>query len=128
MPELLSAIDIFMLASAWEGLPMVLLEAMAMGLPVVSTAVGGVPDLIETGENGMLVPASDPAALAAAGGKLVSDAEARRRIGAAGQDTVRARFSGQAMTDRIWSLYAAARAGTPKGQPQTMEGKQEWNG
>ena len=128
MPELLAAIDIFMLASAWEGLPMVLLEAMAMGLPVVSTAVGGVPDLIENGENGMLVPASDPAALAAAGQLLVSDAEMRSRIGAAGQDTVRARFSGQAMTDRIWSLYAAARAGALKGQPQTMEGKQEWNG
>ena len=128
MPELLSAIDIFMLASAWEGLPMVLLEAMAMGLPVVSTAVGGVPDLIANGENGMLVPASDPAALAAAGGMLVSDADLRHRIGAAGQDTVRARFSGKAMTDRIWALYAAARAGAPVGQPQTMEGKQEWNG
>ncbi|KUJ78166.1 hypothetical protein AVO45_09465 [Ruegeria marisrubri] len=106
MPELLAAVDIFTLASRWEGLPMALLEAMAMSVPVVSTAVGGIPDLINDGENGMLVQPSDPTALAEAIGHLISDPSARRRLGNAGLETVRTRYSSAAMTDRLWSVYS----------------------
>ncbi|WIY27742.1 glycosyltransferase [Parasedimentitalea psychrophila] len=112
MPELLAAIDIFVLASKWEGLPMVLLEAMAMGVPIVSTAVGGVPELIQDGENGMLVTPTDPAALAGAVRHLIADPPARLRLGEAGLATVRARFSGAAMMDRLWSIYSKSAAAT----------------
>ncbi|NRB20331.1 MAG: glycosyltransferase [Rhodobacteraceae bacterium] len=110
MPELLAAIDIFVLASKWEGLPMVLLEAMAMGVPIVSTAVGGVPELIQDGKNGMLVTPTDPAALAGAVRHLIADPPARQRLGEAGLATVRARFSGAAMMDRLWSIYSRSAA------------------
>lgn len=123
MPALLAAIDIFMLASKWEGLPMVLLEAMAMGVPVVSTAVGGVPDLLEDGRNGLLVPPSDPAALAAAAERLILDPAAGRALGAAGLETVRAGFSGAAMLERLWSLYSAPAADFARNRHRLTKGQ-----
>lgn len=129
MPELLAALDLFVLASAWEGLPMVLLEAMAMGVPVVSTAVGGVPALITDGANGRLAPASDPKALAQAAADLLTDASARGALGAAGQDTVRRHYSGRAMTDRIWSIYQGRPGETapPEERTEAVQGSREWN-
>ncbi|CUH42205.1 glycosyltransferase [Ruegeria atlantica] len=112
MPALLAAIDIFVLASKWEGLPMALLEAMAAEVPVVSTAVGGIPDLIKDGVNGMLVAPSDPSALACALEKMIADADARKRLGRAGRSTVESRFSGEAMMDRLWSIYDVSVAGS----------------
>ncbi|WP_170388208.1 glycosyltransferase [Ruegeria atlantica] len=112
MPSLLAAIDIFTLASKWEGLPMALLEAMAAEVPVVSTAVGGIPDLIKDGVNGMLVAPSDPSALAGALECVIADADARGRLGKAGRDTVESRFSGAAMMDRLWSIYDMSGAGS----------------
>ncbi|WP_037306753.1 glycosyltransferase [Ruegeria halocynthiae] len=112
MPALLAAIDIFVLASKWEGLPMALLEAMASEVPVVSTAVGGIPDLINDGVNGMLVAPSDPSALAGALEHMIADADARRLLGEVGRGTVESRFSGAAMMDRLWSIYNAPTAGS----------------
>jgi glycosyltransferase involved in cell wall biosynthesis len=80
VPELLAASDVFALASRWEGSPVSVVEAMAAGLPVVATAVGGVPELVEDGATGILVPPEDPEALGQAMALVVQDAERRERM------------------------------------------------
>jgi glycosyltransferase involved in cell wall biosynthesis len=77
--------DIFVLSSRWEGCPNVVLEAMAHGLPVVATAVGGVPELVEHEASGLLVPPSNPRALADALARLFGDAELSAAMGRAGR-------------------------------------------
>lgn len=84
---LLPAFDIFALSSRHEGLPIALVEAMATGLPAVATTVGGVPELITDGEDGLLVPPGDTSAFAAALAKLAADAPLRTAMG----DAARAR-------------------------------------
>ena len=76
--DLIAAMDVFVLPSLAEGMPMALLEAMALGTPVVATAVGGVPELIAHQSNGMLVPARDPGALADACVELALNRTRRR--------------------------------------------------
>jgi glycosyltransferase involved in cell wall biosynthesis len=78
------------LSSAWENLPHAAVEALAVGTPVVSTAVGGVPEVVRDGENGLLVPARDPAALAAALRAVLTDDDLRGRLAAAAQPSVAA--------------------------------------
>jgi glycosyltransferase involved in cell wall biosynthesis len=84
--------DAMVLASFAEGVPVVLMEAMAMGIPCVATWVAGVPELIADGVDGLLVPAGDADALAEAVGRLVDDAGLRRRLGRAATDKVRERY------------------------------------
>ena len=105
IPDVLRAADIFVLSSTWEGLPMVILEALAAGCPIVSTAVGGVPSAIDDGVSGILVPPSDPAALAAGIGRAAQDPAQRRRIAEGGKAVFAARFSADAMARRYESLY-----------------------
>ncbi len=93
VPELLAGADVFVLASDSEGLPMSVLEAMAAGLPVVASAVGGVPELVRDGETGVLVPPRDSAALARALAPIVGDPELRDRLGDAGRRRVEREFS-----------------------------------
>ena len=81
------------LPSWTEGLPLVVLEAMARGRPVVATAVGGTPELVVDGETGLLVPPRDPERSPAALRRLLDDAELRRRLGEAGRRRVAERFS-----------------------------------
>ena len=85
VPEQLAEADIFVLSSTSEGLPLSVIEAMAAGLPVVATAVGGVPELVVDGETGLLVPPRDAEALAQALDRLVRDRELRGRLGDAGR-------------------------------------------
>jgi glycosyltransferase involved in cell wall biosynthesis len=85
VPDLLAGADVFVLSSRSEGFPVSVLEAMAAGLPVVATDVGGVGEAVEDGETGILVPAADPEALARSLERLVLDADLRRRLGAAGR-------------------------------------------
>lgn len=93
VPDLLAASDGFVFASENEGLPNVIMEALAAGLPVVATAVGGVPELIRHGESGWLVPPSNPGALAALMQHVVAlPAEELKRIGHNGADFIEATF------------------------------------
>jgi glycosyltransferase involved in cell wall biosynthesis len=85
VPELLAAADVFALASSSEGMPVSVLEAMAAGLPVVASRVGGVPEQVEDGETGVLVDPGEPEDLADALSRLLGDVELRRRLGAAGR-------------------------------------------
>ncbi|MEV4614626.1 glycosyltransferase [Kitasatospora sp. NPDC049258] len=86
VPALLAGLDVFTLSSRQEGLPVALMEAMTSGLPSVVTRVGGMPEVLDDGEQGFLVPPGDPAALAGALGRLTADEQLRRRLGAAALD------------------------------------------
>lgn len=83
--ELLADADIFVLSSRSEGLPLSILEAMSVGLPVVASRVGGVAEVVVDGETGLLVPPGDPSSLAAAIERLLGDPALRNRLGAAGR-------------------------------------------
>jgi glycosyltransferase involved in cell wall biosynthesis len=101
----LAAMDLYMMSSVFEGLPVALLEAMAMECPIVSTAVGGVPEVVRDGYNGLLVPPRDPAQLArVAGDALVCPAELRK-YGELARRTVEARFSMQRMSRELEATY-----------------------
>jgi glycosyltransferase involved in cell wall biosynthesis len=86
--ELFAAADAALLSSAWENFPHTLVEALRVGTPVVATAVGGVGEVVRDGENGLLVPAGDPAALAAAIERLAEDEELRARLRSAATASV----------------------------------------
>lgn len=104
-PAILAALDLFVLASRWEGMPNVVLEAFAAGKAVVATRVGAVAELVQDGETGILAPAEDPSALARAIGTLLADAPARARLAAAGRAWVAKEFSLETMVRRTQELY-----------------------
>jgi glycosyltransferase involved in cell wall biosynthesis len=105
VPRLLGALNAFALSSRMEGLPLCALEAMAAGLPVVATAVGGLPGLIKDGVTGFLVPAGDEQAMRARLSALRADPELARAVGARGQAYVREHHSREAMVRRYLALY-----------------------
>lgn len=115
VPDLLGAADLFVLSSRMEGLPLAVLEAMAQSLPIVATRVGGVPEVVDDERTGLLVPPDDPAALAAAIGRLVCDAAQRARLGAAGRARALARFSFTRMVDEYERLYRRLLGRAPGG-------------
>jgi len=104
-PAALQELDVLVLPSWIEGLPLVVLEAMAQGTPVVATAVGGTPEAVVDGETGLLVPPRDPAALSTALERLLGDPDLRRRLGEAGRARVRERFDAAAMERRVLEVY-----------------------
>ena len=101
----LRGFDLFVLPSHNEGMGRAAVEAMAAGLPVVATCVGGLPDVVVDGETGLLVPPHDPQALAEALTRLLEDPDLRGRMGLAGQIRAEA-FSDQVMFDRLEALYS----------------------
>lgn len=116
IPDLLHAADIFVLASQMEGLPLAILEAMSTGLPIVATAVGGIPEVVRDGVHGLLVPPGDPAALASAIGKLTTDEALRKRLGEQASARARDDFSFDTMTRKYHELYMDILAGRARGR------------
>jgi glycosyltransferase involved in cell wall biosynthesis len=102
---LLAAADAVLLPSRWEGLPLVLLEAMIRGRPIVASAVGGVPDAVEDGVHATLVPPGDPAALADALEQLHRSADRAWRLGRAAAQRARERYTWRAVVDEFESVY-----------------------
>ena len=102
----LRALDAFVLPSAWEALPLSVLEAMSCELPVVATTVGGVPEAVEDGVTGRLVAPGDAPALAAALAEVLGDADVRRRWGAAGRSAFERRFRVDPMIDSVAEVYS----------------------
>lgn len=108
VPDLLQALDVFVLPSLSEGLPLSVLEAMAAGRAVVATAVGGIPELVLPGETGLLVPPSDPEALARAILALLRDRDLAEKLGSLGRERVEEEFSLNGMVESYHGLYASA--------------------
>jgi glycosyltransferase involved in cell wall biosynthesis len=105
VPDVLGALDIAVCCSDFEGSPLSVLEYMEAGLPVVATEVGGLPDLIEPGVNGLLVAPQDPPALAAALAELLSDPDRARAMGARGRERRLAEFDIDVIVGRLEDLY-----------------------
>jgi glycosyltransferase involved in cell wall biosynthesis len=93
-----------------DGIPNVVVEAMAARLPVVTTRVSGIPELVEDGVNGLLVAPDDPKALADALLRVHRDVQLRERLAAAGEATVRERFDGDLLARRMAALLREALA------------------
>jgi glycosyltransferase involved in cell wall biosynthesis len=102
---ILAAADFFVLPSLSEGMPMSILEAMAAGLPVVATAVGGVEEVVEHGRHGLIVPPGSPDELREAIMELAADEALRARLGAAARNRALGDFSMSRMVDRYEALY-----------------------
>lgn len=103
--ELLSCMDLFVFPSWWEGVPRSVIEAAAMGLPIVTTNIRGCREVVVHGENGLLVPTHDPVALADAICRLLDDGEWRRRMGGAGRARALREFDERIVCQRILDLY-----------------------
>lgn len=106
-PGLLEAMDVFILPSRNEGMPMALLEAMAAGRPVIATGIGAIPDVINSGKNGLLIDGQEPGLIAGAVKSLLKDKDSADRMAAAGLETVVRRFSARGMAEQFISLYGA---------------------
>jgi glycosyltransferase involved in cell wall biosynthesis/predicted ATP-grasp superfamily ATP-dependent carboligase len=105
VPEILSSLDVFVLSSSSEGLSLTLLEASSLALPIVATQVGGNPEVVRNGENGILVPSEDEPAMAQALETLLLDPALRNRLGVAARDRYNAQFTLPAMVDGYARLY-----------------------
>jgi glycosyltransferase involved in cell wall biosynthesis len=115
--DALAAADALVLPSFAEGLPVVLMEALAAGKPVVCTQVAGVGELVEDGVSGYLCPASDVDTLADRLGRIASDPNARKAMGQAGREKVRAEFDIRREAARIGSLFAGHLDGPVRPDP-----------
>lgn len=103
--DVLRAFDVFVLCSEHEGMPMALLEALWLGVPVVARRVGGVPEVIRDGVNGILVESAEPAALSKACIQVLQDEERLRCLALAGADLVKEKFDAAGTADKVLKLY-----------------------
>lgn len=100
-------LDISVLTTRGEGLPHAIMEAMGQGIPVIAAAVGGTPEIVRDGENGLLYDVGDAASLAECLARVLDDPELRARLTAAGRETVAGPFHVDAMVRRTEAVYAA---------------------
>ena len=120
VPAVTAALDVAVLPSYREAQGLAILEAMALRRPVVATQVGGVPEMIENGRTGLLVPPRDATALAAAIVRILTDHPLADMVARAGHDFVHANFSVEHMVDAVSAIYeegaavVAARAGATR--------------
>ncbi len=105
VPRLIRAADVFLLTSISEGIPLTLIEAMAAHVPVVSTRVGGVAEVVEEDRSGLLAPSGDAAALTGRVLQLAADPALRREFGRRGRERAEAMFSESRMIDQYERLY-----------------------
>ena len=103
--EIMSLMDVVVIPSIWEPFGMVAAEAMSVGRAVVVSRVGGLPEVVEDGESGLLVPPGEPPALAQAVDRLLADPGLRERLAAAGQQRVAAQFTLEVMAEKMLALY-----------------------
>jgi glycosyltransferase involved in cell wall biosynthesis len=114
--DLLAASELFVLPSLWEGLGLVFLEAMAVRLPIVASDVSAIPEVVEDGVSGWLVPPGDPAALATAVTRALSDDHDRQARGMAGHARLLELFALPPMIDRTLAVYDELLAARPAGR------------
>jgi len=105
LPRIYADLDLLVVSSNNEGTPVSAIEAMASGCPVVATRVGGLPDVVQDGKTGYLVPAKQPRALAAAMLDLIRHSEKAEQMGRSAQLSVRERFSINRLVSDTESLY-----------------------
>jgi glycosyltransferase involved in cell wall biosynthesis len=105
IPELLTMFDLFLLPSLWEGIPRALLEAIAMQKPVIVTAVGGIPEIVESEKTGVFVPPEDPKALAQATTYLLSNPEIATKMGQEGYRRIQQFFSLDSVVAKTEGVY-----------------------
>jgi glycosyltransferase involved in cell wall biosynthesis len=105
IPDVMSACDVLLVPSIWEGFGLVVVEAMVAGVPCVASAISSLPEIVESEVNGLLVPPKDPAALAMAATRLLSDPDLRARFRKAGGETVESRFTVERMMCSYESLF-----------------------
>ena len=104
----LAEADVFVMTSFAEGVPVVLMEALAAGVPAVATRIAGIPELIEDGVTGLLIPPAEPVAAAEAVRRLLEDPELRNRIAAAGREKVEREFNLESECERLAKLMTTA--------------------
>jgi glycosyltransferase involved in cell wall biosynthesis len=117
VPALLGRARLFVLPSQTEGVSLTILEAMASGLPVVTTRVGGNPEVVHDGASGLLVPARDASALAQALLQVYRDSEMGRRLGVAGRRRAEEKFDVRRMVAQYEELYAPLACGLASSPP-----------
>jgi glycosyltransferase involved in cell wall biosynthesis len=103
--DMMGAFDVFALSSLHEGVPMVLLEAMALGVPIVASRVGGIPEIVEDKKEAVLVPAKDAEALASAIGMIAGSSERRAELTRAARERVKTQFSIQSSATQMREMY-----------------------
>jgi glycosyltransferase involved in cell wall biosynthesis len=109
--QLLAETDVFVMSSFAEGVPVVLMEAMAAGVPVVATRIAGIPELVDDGTSGFLVPPGDPTLLAEKIETLLNDPDLRNRFGAAGREKVEREFNLLTESERLCQILTEAMDG-----------------
>lgn len=122
VPRLLVALDLFVMPSRWEGLPMALLEAMACGKPVAATAVGGIPSVIDDGTNGLMLPPEQPEAMAQALARLMADDALCRALGKTARDCALQRYDVGRALQAYEAMYDEALGRTAPAAPVAVGG------
>ncbi|HWT89344.1 MAG TPA: glycosyltransferase, partial [Candidatus Angelobacter sp.] len=124
IPEVLAACDVFVLSSEFEGNPLSVLEAMAAGLPTISTAVGGVPSLLENGTSGILVHSGDAEGFSKAMESLLLNRNLRQSMGVAAARRARERFDVANMVRAYEELYESLQSPLRLDNPSVAVGRE----